>query len=62
VAALERVRDLLTPQNARTLERFRDARRRSLVPRLAGIWRSGVRRQTAGGNLGLWLAVILGRV
>jgi glycosyltransferase involved in cell wall biosynthesis len=62
LAALERVRDLLTPQNARTLDLFRDARRRSLVPRLVGLWRSGVRRQTAGGNAGLWLAAVLGRV
>jgi glycosyltransferase involved in cell wall biosynthesis len=62
LAALERVRDVLTPESARTLELFRDARRRSLLPRLVGLWRSGVRRQTAGGNAGLWLAAILGRV
>jgi glycosyltransferase involved in cell wall biosynthesis len=62
LAALERVRELLTPASARTLDAFRDARRRSLVPRLVGLWRSGVRRQTAGGNVGLWLAAILGRV
>jgi hypothetical protein len=53
---------VLTPESARTLELFRDARRRSLLPRLVGLWRSGVRRQTAGGNAGLWLAAILGRV
>jgi glycosyltransferase involved in cell wall biosynthesis len=62
LAALERVRDVLTPENLRTLDMFRDARRRSLVPRLVGLWRSGVRRQTAGGNAGLWLAAVLGRV
>lgn len=62
VAALERVRDRLTPDNVARLECFNRARRRSLVPRLAGLRRAGVHRQTWAGNAGMVLAALLNRL
>jgi glycosyltransferase involved in cell wall biosynthesis len=62
VAALDCMRDRLTPENQRTFDAFRRARDRSLVPRVAGILQSGVHRQTAIGHFGLIAAAVLKRV
>jgi hypothetical protein len=46
----------------RTLVRFRDARKAALPRRLFDLGRSGVYRQTLPGNIGLYLAALMGRV
>ncbi|WP_234413869.1 glycosyltransferase family 2 protein [Ideonella sp. A 288] len=60
--ALERVRDRMTPENQLVLDEFIEARRRWLGPRLVGLWRSGVRRQTLLGNIGITLAALINRL
>jgi glycosyltransferase involved in cell wall biosynthesis len=60
--ALRGVRNYLTPQNQKILDAFISARSRRLLPRLLGIRRSGVHRQTFIGNLGLLTATILRKV
>jgi glycosyl transferase family 2 len=63
LAALRRLpADLITPDNRRILDLFASARSASLVMRLVGLWRSGVRRQTLLGNLGLLLAALIRRM
>ncbi len=52
----------LTPSNRRVFDRFVSARQRNLLPRIIGIKRSGVYRQTALGNLGLLAAAIVNRI
>jgi glycosyltransferase involved in cell wall biosynthesis/SAM-dependent methyltransferase len=59
VEALTRLRDNLTPENRQAFEYFATARKRSLIPRLIGLKRSGIHRQTFAGNLGLIFAAIL---
>ncbi len=54
--ALEPVEPWLTPHNRDLLVVFRQARQRWLLPRLVGLLRSGVYRQTLLGNLGLAVA------
>ncbi|WP_271409662.1 glycosyltransferase family 2 protein [Pseudomonas sp. Q1-7] len=62
VKALEVIRDELTPENERILALFLDARRRRFLPRVIGLIRSGVHRQTMMGNLGLVLAAIFRKI
>jgi glycosyltransferase involved in cell wall biosynthesis len=62
LAALSRLRDDLAPDNRLPLERFTLARRQSLLPRLIGLKRSGIYRQTLLGNIGLITAAILGKM
>jgi hypothetical protein len=62
VIALQRIRSRLTPENRRILDLFSTARNRSLFPRLIGIKRSGIHRQTMLGNLGLFVAALLKRL
>jgi glycosyltransferase involved in cell wall biosynthesis len=62
IAALQNVRWRLTPDNQRRLEEFSKARDSGLFSRLAGMKRSGVRRQSVLGNIGLTAAAILGKV
>jgi glycosyltransferase involved in cell wall biosynthesis len=57
--ALQRVRNLLTPENQRIFDAFCRARNRWFVPRVWGVTRSGVYRQTTMGNLQLIAATIL---
>jgi glycosyltransferase involved in cell wall biosynthesis len=57
--ALQQVRHLLTPENQCILDEFSTARNRWLIPRIIGIVRSGIYRQTLMGNLGLMVAVVL---
>ena len=58
VRALHKVRNLLTPENRRIFDCFCTARERWLIPRVRGIWTSGVYRQRGSGTLEL-LAVTL---
>ncbi len=60
--AIGAVASRLTPANQRILNRFLEARRRGLLPRLVGLWRSGVYRQTPTGNLGFLIAALLNRI
>jgi glycosyltransferase involved in cell wall biosynthesis len=53
---------LLTPENYRTLEEFSRARNRWLIPRIWGILKSGVYRQTFIGNLGIMVATLLNKL
>jgi glycosyltransferase involved in cell wall biosynthesis len=61
-AALKPMQNLLTPGNQIVFEQFSKARKQSLVPRLLGLKRSGVYRQTALNNLGFFLAALVGKV
>ena len=63
LAALRRLpADLISPGNQRVLDLFASARSASLPTRLVALWRSGVRRQTLLGNLGLLIAALLKRM
>lgn len=62
VAALDACRDLLTPAAAEIFERFRQARTGPLPDRLVNLWRSGVYRQTALGQVSLYAAGLLGKL
>lgn len=62
IRALEPMLPKLTPANRRIFDRFVSARQRSLLPRVIGIKRSGVYRQTPLGNLGLLAAAVSNRI
>ena len=62
IQALRGIFRKLTPDNQRTLDHFSAARNRSLIPRIVGIWRSGVHRQSFLENLGLCVGVLVKRV
>lgn len=62
IAALEACRDLLTPAAATIFEQFREARTGPLPDRLVNLWRSGVYRQTALGQVSLYAAGLLGKL
>ena len=62
VAALERIENLMTDENRKTFDLFRRARKRSLVPRVCGLIRSGIYRQSLLGDLGLLAAAVTGRI
>ena len=53
---------LLTSENQRTLEEFSRARNRWLIPRIWGVRKSGVYRQTLIGNLAIMLATVLKKI
>ncbi|HXA48160.1 MAG TPA: glycosyltransferase family 2 protein [Burkholderiaceae bacterium] len=57
--ALQRLQMRLTEENRRMLDRFALARNQWLLPRLIGLMRCGVYRQTLLGNLDLILAALL---
>ena len=57
--ALRRLAHRLTPENRRVFEQFESARERWLIPRLIGVWRSGVYHHTRLGNFGLLAATLL---
>ncbi len=61
-ATLFRLRGMLTPRNARVLELFMQARRAPLPSRIPLLWRSGVYRQSPLESLGLFIAVLFGRL
>jgi glycosyltransferase involved in cell wall biosynthesis len=62
LAALQRVRHLMTPENQQVLDDFARARKRWLGARLLGLRRTGIHRQTALGNLGITLAALINRL
>lgn len=62
ISALLTLEHRLTPENRAILQRFADARGRSLIPRLIHLKRSGIYRQTLLGNIGLIAAAILGKI
>ena len=62
VAALERIENLMTDQNRKTFDLFRRARKQSLIPRVYGLMRSGIYRQSLLGDLGLLAAAVTGRI
>lgn len=62
VAILGPIIHLLTPNNQRIFQMFSHARKKSLIPRLIGLKKSGVYRQTPMNNLGFFLAAIAGKV
>lgn len=62
IQALSPLLPKLTPDNRRMYDRFLSARQRSLFPRVVGIKRSGVYRQTLLGNLGLLAAALTNRI
>jgi hypothetical protein len=62
VAALERIEDLMTEENRKTFDLFRRARKQSLIPRVCGLVRSGIYRQSLLGDLGLLVAAATGRI
>lgn len=60
--ALMRLMDSLSPAHRACLAVFEDGRKRWLVPRLLGLFRAGVYRQTWRGSVSLYLLALLGRV
>lgn len=62
VAALERIENEMTAENRRTFDLFRHSRKSSLLPRVHGLIRAGVYRQTLLGDIGLAMAVLAGKV
>jgi len=60
--ALQRIRSRLTPENRGVLDEFCAARKRSLLPRLIGLKRTGIYRQTLLGNLALLAAALLNKL
>ncbi|MCP5093875.1 MAG: glycosyltransferase family 2 protein [Gammaproteobacteria bacterium] len=62
IATLEACVRWLDPGNRKLLAAFAEARRRGPLGRLWGLSRAGVYRQTNKGNLGLWLAALLGKI
>lgn len=62
IQALSPLLPKLTPANLVIYNRFISARQRSLLPRVVGIIRSGVYRQTLLGNLGLLAAALTNRI
>lgn len=59
---LQQMRHHFTADNCKVLDTFAHARRRWVVGRLYGVWRSGVYRQTALGNLGLLCAAVFNKL
>ena len=62
IAALKPIEDQLTPEGQIILNQFASARSKSLFPRLIGVGKSGVYRQTAFGNIGLFAATFLNKI
>lgn len=62
IAALRVMNNKLTPGSRNILGLFARARRKSLIPRLIGLRRSGIYRQTLLGNLGLLVAAVFGKM
>ncbi|MET1079710.1 MAG: glycosyltransferase family 2 protein [Pseudomonas sp.] len=62
IAALSLLRHRLTDENRKKFDYFVHSRTRWLLPRLIGLWRSGVYRQTVFGNMGLIFAALIKRL
>jgi len=62
IDALRKIEKKLTPENKIILDRFTLARQQWLLPRLIGLKRSGIYRQTFLGNIGLVAAAIFNKM
>jgi hypothetical protein len=62
IIALEFMVHRLTLKNQKILKQFSAARKMGLLTRLFYIKRSGIYRQTLLGNVGIIVAVVLGRL
>jgi glycosyltransferase involved in cell wall biosynthesis len=62
INALQRIQHKLTPENQAILDQFSIARNRNILPRLIGLKKSGIYRQTLLGNLGLIAAAIFKKI
>lgn len=62
VQALQQLRSKLTPENQEILDQFSVARNRCLLPRVVGLKRSGIYRQTLLGNLRLAAEAIFKKI
>lgn len=62
ITALQMMGNKLTPDSRDTLEMFAKARQKRLVPRLIGLKRSRIHRQTLLGNVGLVVASVFGKI
>lgn len=62
VTALERIESLMTEDSRKTFEIFRRSRKLGVLPRVCGLVRSGVHRQSLLGDLGLLAAAIAGKI
>lgn len=62
IAALQALDANITPENKRVLEGFARSRAQPLVSRLMQLKRSGVRRQSFGSNITLFIAAMFGKI
>jgi len=62
IEALSGLREQLTPENRSIYDEFARFSNASLWNRLAGLYRTGLYRQTFAGNIILWLAVLFKRL
>lgn len=62
ISALNSMRAHLTPENLIKFDTFSKARKSGFFLRLVGIKRSGVRRQTVLGNIGLIVACLINKI
>jgi len=62
IAALERIEDEMTEENRQIFALYRSSRKQTFVPRLRGLRRTGIHRQTMLGNIGLAAAALVGKV
>ncbi len=62
IQALQGIRSRLTPENQCILDQFAGTRKRWMIPRLMGLWTSGIYRQTFLGNLGLIAAAFFKKI
>ena len=62
LAALQKLRPLLSPASCATIDRFAEARRAPLLRRLRLVRQAGVYRQGLLDNLGLFVACVLRRI
>ena len=62
ILALESIQDVMLEENKKTLEQFRRFRNLGLLPRVCGLVRSRLYRQTTLGNIGLMFAAIFKRI
>lgn len=62
VAALQRIEGLMTDENKKTFDQFRQFRKQSVLPRVRGLIRSRIYRQSLLGDLGLLAAALAGKI
>jgi len=62
IVSLSRLRMHLTPENQHILDLFSNARKQWILPRLIGLKKAGIYRQTFGGNVGLFVAAIFKKI